>query len=285
MPKLRIFLLFLAFAVVAVLSVVAVFQLMPDERSRQTASNPASLNPKISPSATQTKNTLTPAQTLAATRHVIDEQLAAAPEFAPFFAKLKTAFPAAHARIIDGFADAVRKGKRIETADLYLAQALRGLRSSHGILAANASPEVLEQLFALKAKTMSALATQDPKLCADFLYGATTRNFFKFSAANRKLVAAMMEAGLTAITDGKKTGTERTAPDASDLEKLEAELKQRQLEKPEIDMLLDARMPDPPLADTTICKAGLAYYEALRALPEDLRMKIYAQLLKLSARS
>ena len=44
-------------------------------------------------------------------------------------------------------------------------------------------------------------------------------------------------------------------------------------------------MPDPPLADATICKAGQIYYQTLRELPEEARIKIYALAIKLLARS
>ncbi|MCC2095540.1 MAG: hypothetical protein KDJ29_01530 [Hyphomicrobiales bacterium] len=287
MPKSRNILLFLAFVLVAAFAAGMFFVL--NNESTQTASDSGkSRAPATTQPARIVKDKpqqLTPAQKLAATRVLIQEQLAAAPEFSPFFDRLKTSFPTAYKRIIDSFADTVSKGGRIESADLYLAQALSGLRASHGVLAAHASTQALEKVFALRAATLRALAGQDPKLCADFLYGATSRNFFRFSAANRKLVASMMEADLAAIIDGRTSKQERPAPTAEEFQQLEAALRQRKLEKPEIEMLLDMRNPDPPLADTTVCKAGQIYYDVLNSLPEELKAKIYALSLRLLART
>jgi hypothetical protein len=287
MSRLRIILLLLAFIVLTVLAATAVITFQdsnpwtPSGKSRTAGSGTTHATRAVDGKAKQ----LTPNQRLAVTRVLIQEQLANAPEFSTFFEQLKTSFPAANKRIFDGFADGVSKGSRIETADLYLAQALSGLRASYGILAANASPEALEKVFELRAATLRALASQDPKLCADFLYGATSRDFFKFSAANRKLVASMMEADLNAIINGRTSKIERQATNAEDFGKLEEALRERKLEKPEIEMLLDMRNPDPPLADTTVCKAGQIYYDVLRALPDDLKARIYALSLKLLART
>jgi len=287
MSRLRIILLLQAFIVLAVLAATAVITFQdsdpwtPSGKGRTAGSGTTSATRAVDGKAKQ----LTPNQRLAATRVLIQQQLANAPEYSAFFEQLKASFPAANKRILDGFADGVRKGSRIETADLYLAQALSGLRASHGIFAANASPEALEKVFELRAATLRALASQDPKLCADFLYGATSRDFFKFSAANRKLVASMMEADLTAIINGRTSKIERQAPNAEDFGKLEEALREHKLEKPEIEMLLDMRNPDPPLADTTVCKAGQIYYDVLRALPDDLKARIYALSLKLLART
>jgi hypothetical protein len=280
MPKLRLFLLLLACGIVVLLGAGALLTL-----NRSGGSSSTSPNLQLPQASRQKVQQLTPPQKLAATRILIDEQLARAPEFGKFFERFMSAFPAAHKRILDGFVDAALKGSRIESADLYLAQALRGLRSSHGVLAANASPQILERVFELQSATLRALAAQDPKLCADFLFGAASSDFFKFSASNRKLVAAMAAAGLDAIIDGKKNRIERAAPAPAEFEQLEAALRKRDLQKPEIEMLLDAKMPEPALADATVCKAGQAYYDALASLPDELRLKIYALAVKLLARS
>ncbi len=287
MPKLRLYMLLLVIAIVAVLGASAILKLAPGKShtGSSTAPFPAALTPNLPPAAAQKPTRLTPAQKLVATRILIQEELATVPEFADFFDRFKSAFPSAHKRILDGFVDAALKGSRIESADLYLAQALRGLRASHGILAANASAPALERVFQLQAATLNSLAKQDPKLCADFLFGAASRGFFKFSAANRKLVANMANAGLAAIIDGKQNRIERQTPAPAEFGQLEAALKNRKLQKPEIEMLLDAKMPEPALADATVCKAGQSYFEALAQLPEDLRMKIYALAVKLLARS
>ncbi|MGE3245147.1 MAG: hypothetical protein AB7F96_01645 [Beijerinckiaceae bacterium] len=282
MNRLRIFLLLLALGLAAVLATA----IRPGVRVVPPAEEPPKTAARKAPqTATAPAPELKPTQKLAATRRLIDERLAEAAEFAPFFDQFKSNFPAAYERVFDTFADATTKGARIETADLYLAQALRGLRSSHGVLAAAASPERLARVFALQEAILKALAQDDPKLCADFLYGNASRPFFKFSAQHRKLVAEMAEAGMQAIIDGKQKKIERPSPTDAEFSQVEEALRKNGLEKPEIEMLLDARMPEPPLADAGVCKAGQVYFETLRALPEELRMKIYALAVKLLARS
>ncbi|MDP4593981.1 MAG: hypothetical protein NWT00_05360, partial [Beijerinckiaceae bacterium] len=277
----------LACGVAAILGAGAYFRFLQSDSasSGKTSSGPAGLGQQTLPPLIGKPRSLTPPQKLAATRQLIDEQLAKSPEFSAFFDRFKSAFPAAHKRILDGFVDGAVKDGRIETADLYLAQALRGLRSSHGVLAANASPEALESVFDLQATTLRALAAQDPKLCADFLFGAASQGFFRFSAANRKLVAKMAEAGLNAIIDGQKNNIERAAPSQQEFQQLEAALRKSGLQNPEVEMLLDGKIPEPVLADATVCRAGQSYFDVLTRMPDDLRMKIYALSVKLRARS
>ena len=288
MQQLRIILFALALGVAAVLAGAYWLTRAPQPQLRPPpAPAPAATGP-TSPGAEapqQKAAALTPTQKIAAARRMIEIRLGEVTEFASFFDIFEKAFPAAHQRILAGFADAATKAGRIESPDLYLAQALRGLRASHGVLASNASAENLERVFALQADMLASLAQSNPKLCADFLYGAASEAFFNYSAQHRKLVATMAEAGLNAIIDGRERKIQRPAPDATEFAALEDALRKNGLEKPEIDMLLDARAPEPPLADATICKAGQTYFATLRAMPEATRIKIYALAIKLLARS
>ncbi len=291
MHKLRAMLFLLAFAVVAILAGRDWYLQRRHDVAEPPAPASASIQPPAAPGAgpnganKATPISLNPREKLTAARQLIAGRLNDAPEFAPFFETFQKSFPAAHTRAFDNFAETAAKGGHVESADLYLAQALRSLRSSHGILASNASPEVLMQVFDMQAAILKALSVNNPGLCADFLYGAASEPFFLFSKAHRKLVADMAEASLKAIMDGKEKGIQRTAPDAKEFAELEAALRAKGLEKPEIEMLLDAKTPEPPLADTTVCRSGIIYFETLRALPEETRTKIYALAVRLLARS
>jgi hypothetical protein len=57
---------------------------------------------------------------------------------------------------------------------------------------------------------------------------------------------------------------------------LEGELVKHGLGKPEIGALLDGKLPDPPIADATLCDAGIVYFDALKSLPDDARARLYA---------
>lgn len=294
MQQLRLILLALAIGVAAVLAGaywISADRTAPPQQPEVAVKPPApakspepSAAPASKPRETKTAS-LTPAQQIAATRLLIETRLAEASEYRGFFEAFAKAFPKAHERMLASFADTAAKAGRVESPDLYLAQALRGLRASHGVIASGASPEKLERVFALQSQILSSLAQTNPRLCADFLYGAASKAFFDYSTKHRKLVAEMAEAGLDAIVDGREKRIQRPAPDAQEFAGLEDALKKAGLEKPEIDMLLDARVPDPPLADATICKAGQIYYQTLRELPEEARIKIYALAIKLLARS
>ena len=66
---------------------------------------------------------------------------------------------------------------------------------------------------------------------------------------------------------------------------LEKALADRGLNETEIDVLIGGRTLDPPLGDARMCAIGLAYLDALRALPEGSRTKIYSLLLEQMSRS
>ena len=95
-------------------------------------------------------------------------------------------------------------------------------------------------------------------------------------ARSRAELAELANATLAAILDGGASPVARAPPDDADFDNLEKELRRRGLGQTEIAALLDGSLPDPPLADSVLCDAGLVYFEALKALPPDVRMRIYA---------
>ena len=146
--------------------------------------------------------------------------------------------------------------------------------------------KMVDDLSAL-VDQVSRVWARGPSFDLEILHSLAGREFIPWWIWRDERVArdVLAEAGLQAIVDGREKGIQRGAPDAEEFAQLEGALKKAGLEKPEIDMLLDARVPDPPLADATICKAGQIYYQTLRELPEEVRIKIYALAIKLLARS
>jgi len=217
-------------------------------------------------------------------RATVDAQIKSAGEYARFFQTVREQFPADYERMLEGFAERARTEAQAQSPDVYLAEALRALRQSHGVLAAKASIGMIERVFEHQARIVNTLAQANPQLCADFLYGNAAQGFFQFSAKNRGLIAATAEAGLEAIMEGRSLGIERAPPGDQDFAMLEAELEKKGLGKPEIEALLDGRTPEPALSDAAMCKAGVIYYETLRDLPREARLRIYALTIRMLAR-
>ncbi|MBM3609626.1 MAG: hypothetical protein FJX29_14470 [Alphaproteobacteria bacterium] len=218
-------------------------------------------------------------------RQRIEATLASASEYAGFAAALRENFADVHERALMSLGDLAHENGRIETPDFYAAALLRALRQSHGVLAARASDPALERIFALHANVLSALSKSDPRLCADFLYGKASNNYFAFAGRNRELIAAMAQANFDAIIDGRRENIVRDAPRSEDIGELETQLVRKGLGQPEIEALLDGKTPDPPVGDAAMCKAGAVYFETLRDLPPETRLKIYATVARLLARS
>ncbi|MDH7799905.1 MULTISPECIES: hypothetical protein [unclassified Beijerinckia] len=218
-------------------------------------------------------------------RTAITGLLAQTPEFASYFEAMRAAYPSDHTRILNTFAERAVRGHRTGTPDFYLTEATRALRHSRGILAAKASDAALQNVFDRQFDVISAMEAADPQTCTDFLHGGAASGFFDFAQANRPLMAKLAQASLDAMIDGQKSTDKREAPGDSDFRTLEEALRARGLGTPEIESLLDARTPDPPLPDAAMCHAGRVYLETLRDLPEDLRLRIYALAIELQARS
>ncbi|MBN9083842.1 MAG: hypothetical protein BGP04_16530 [Rhizobiales bacterium 62-17] len=222
---------------------------------------------------------------LAEERTAIANLLTQTPEFTTYFDAIRAAYPADHTRMFDTFAERAARGHRTGTPDFYLTEAMRSLRHSRGILAAKASDAALQNVFDRQFDVLRAMEAADPQVCADFLHGGAASGFFDFAQANRPLMAKLAQANLDAMIDGQKSTDKREAPSDSDFRTLEDALRARGLDTPEIESLLDAHTPDPPLPDATMCRAGRIFLEALRDLPEDLRLRVYSLAVELQARS
>ena len=220
-----------------------------------------------------------------AAQRAFEEKLKMAPEYAPFFDRLKTVFPSEYESFLAAFAQRSAASGESESADLLIAEAARSLRRSRGILAAKAGGQALEHIFELHFAMLRALAAKDPRLCVHFLYGGESPGFFEFSAQNRGLVAAMAIAGIDAIHDGDIKRIDRPAPTGTDFDALEKALRAKGLDTPEIEALLDGKAGDPPIGDAKMCRAGQVYLETLAAMPESTRLRIYGLAVELMARS
>jgi hypothetical protein len=222
---------------------------------------------------------------IVAARRTLDEKLTAAPEYKAFFDRLESTFPHEYESFLAGIAKRLGTAGEKSNPDFLMAEAVRSLRLSHGILAAKAGNPALEHIFELQASMLRALAAKDPRLCVDFLNGDESSGFFEFSAQNRGLVAAMGIAGIDAIQDGEVKKVERPPPAGTDFDTLEKALRARGLDSPEIESLLDGKASDPPIADAKMCRAGQIYLETLATMPENARLRIYGFAVELMARS
>jgi len=224
-------------------------------------------------------------QDRARARAKIEALVAAAPEYARFFDRLREAFPADHEAALDEFANRLVATKQEDSAEYYVSEAARRLQQARGILASKADAAPLGRVFDMQLAVLKAVSKQDARLCVGFLYGATSPDFQRFAATQRSLVANMALAGLEAIMSGQTKKNERGAPTEGDFRMLEKALVARGLSKAEIDALLDGKMPDPPLEDARMCAAGQTYFDVLHGLPEPVRLRIYGLAVELMARS
>ncbi|MEJ0096448.1 MAG: hypothetical protein WDN46_24475 [Methylocella sp.] len=224
-------------------------------------------------------------QQIAAARHSIEDRIAAAPEYAEFFARLKGAFPGEYEAFLMRAAGRSAAAGEFGSADALMIEAARALRLSRGVLAAKADGPALDHFFGLELAMLQALASKDQRLCVDFLYGGANGDFLRFSSEHRDLSAAMVTAGLDAIHDGQSKKVERDAPSAADFQVLDDALREKGLGSPEIEALLDGKAPAPPIEDGRMCRAGEVYLETLATMPEAARLRIYGLALELMARS
>ena len=218
-------------------------------------------------------------------RQAVEERLQLSEDASAFFRAMRSAFPQDFDRLINSFAARAVDGSKLDSPDVYLAEAVRTLRKTHGVLAAKADAAHLEKLFETQTLMVDALARTDPQMCVDFLYGHATQRFYDFSAKNRALVAQMAQASLDAILDGRDRRIDRRAPSDADFVQLEYALQEKGLGRTEIEALLDGKAPNPPLPDATLCEAGRVYLETLRAMPEETRMRIYGLAVEVLART
>jgi hypothetical protein len=264
----------------ALVAIVAGAALLQNAIRRDTPSKPL-----IATASTRPGKAWTSPDEIDVARRAFKEKLKAAPEYAAFFDRLETVYPSEYESFLATFAERSAAGGETASADLLVAEAVRSLRLSRGILAAKAGPRALEHVFELHIAVLRALAAKDPNLCVDFLYGGEGSGFFEFSAQNRGLVAALAIAGIDAIRDGEIQRIDRPAPTGMDFDALEKALRAKGLDSPEIEALLDGKVSDPPLGAATMCRAGQVYLETLAAMPESTRLRIYGLAVELMARS
>lgn len=228
---------------------------------------------------------LAPAEPLRAARREINAEIAAVPDYARFFDRLRIVLPGEYDVILDDFAKRSLDGADMNNVDSLVSEAVRDVRLSNGVLAAEADGAALSHVFDMQLQMMHALAVKDPRLCVDFLYGGASEAFFAFSAQNRRLVSDMAIAGLDAIGSGKMNRIERGRPSDFDFDALENALKAQGLSATEIAAILDGKTPDPPITDQRMCAVGQIYLKALAGLPGPIRLRIYGLAVELMARS
>lgn len=220
---------------------------------------------------------------LEAARGSLDKAIAGTPDYARFFDKMRSVFPAESDSILNTLAEA-NQGKDIDV-DKMMADAVAALRHAHGTLASKAPDDALGQIFALQLEEMKALATKDTHLCVAFLYGANVSGFSSFAADHRPLVADAAIAGLAAMDGGRAQPVDRGPPSDADFQALDHALVDKGLSRPEIDALLDGKTPQPPIPDATMCAAGQSYLATLATLPAGVRTRLYGLAVDLMAKS
>ena len=220
-----------------------------------------------------------------AARQEIETQIAATPDYARYFARLRETFTTDYEQALDDFAARYAKTRQKQSVDYYLADTMRRMRQTNGALAAGADKEPLTQLFVAQLEVLRALGQEDKKTCVAFLYGSTDLDFQNFAATRRLLVSDMALAALEAMVSGQQRQIAREQPTATDFRVLEVALADHGLGRQEIDALLDGKMTDPPLDDARMCAAGQTYLEVLRTLPEAARLRIFALSAQLMAKS
>ncbi|MBO0734513.1 MAG: hypothetical protein J2P49_09405 [Methylocapsa sp.] len=226
-----------------------------------------------------------PAAQVEAARRIFENMLKGAPEYALFFDRLKAVFPGEYQSFLLALAKRWASSGEIGSPDLHLAEAVRALRLSRGILAAKAGTAALQHIFELQLAMLRALGAKNPRLCADYLSGGESPGYLEFAGQNRELVAELSLAGIDAIVDGEKEQVTRDPPTVAEFDSLEQLLRARGLRNAEIEALLDGTMGDPAVSDESLCKAGQIYLEALAAMPEESRLRIYGLAIELMARS
>jgi hypothetical protein len=224
-------------------------------------------------------------QEVAAMRRAIERNVAGAPDYAGFFDRLRTAFPADYEGFAARAADRAAAIGETPSADALLIEAARTVRQSHGILAAEADGPALDRFFQARRAVIEELSRSNATLCIDFLYGGGAGDFASFSRDHRGLFAAMANAGLDAIADGQVKRTEREPPNDADFRTLENALRAQGVSNAAIAALLDGKLPNPPLEDGELCDAGRVYLQTLAALPDAARLRIYGFAVKLMAHS
>ncbi len=220
-----------------------------------------------------------------AARNIVLSRMTDAPDYIPFYDRLRTEFPSEYATVVDQASKAVIQTGRPPSPERLLTDALRDLRQSRGVLVAKAAALPLGEVFAAQSAMLDTLGEQNPALCVDFLYGGTGPDFMAFLATHRALLERIALATLNAIADGRTKQVDRDAPTSADFDQLTTVLKDHNLSNDQIAALLDGKSFDPPLPDAKICEAGRTYLHVLNDMPDELRQRVYGLSAQLLARS
>ncbi len=234
------------------------------------------IEPQIAPGAFDTPD---------GARGAVEDVIALDGDFEPYFSSLRDNFGSDYNALIDRFGRRAFDRKQTDSVDYYMSESIRALRHTRGLLAAQAENSLLDRMFVMQAAVIEALAVKDARLCADFIYGATSEGFFAFSESHRPLIAEMALANLAAIIDGPSSKAVRLTPGDEEFQQLEEALTAAGLNQTEIDALVDGKAPDPPLPDERMCAAGTAYLKVISALPEATRVRLEALMVELMART
>ena len=218
-------------------------------------------------------------------RALVLSRLGDAPDYAPFFDRLREAFPSDYTAFMEGAVATLLQTGRVPNPDRLLIDALRRLRQTRGVLAAKAEPGPLASIFDAQATLLDALSAENASLCVEFLYGGISPSFMAFAAKHREPVERLAIANLSAIASGKASQIERIEPSSDDFDSLTDALKKRNVSDNEISAVLDGKTFDPPLPEPRLCDAGRLYLRALAEMPEDVRLRVYALSAALVARS
>lgn len=218
-------------------------------------------------------------------RAMVLSRLADAPAYSPFFEQMRAAFPNDYLGLVDRSSLDVENGAHVPNPDRLITEAMRRLRQSRGILAAQAEARPLSEIFQAQSALLEVLAVESPVTCVDVLYGGTSPDFMAFAAKHRDLVERLALASLDAVMSGKAHHVDREQPRPEDFDSLEADLKSKGFSGDEIAAVLDGKTFDPPLPEARLCAAGRTYLQALASMPEDARLRVYALSAALLARS
>ena len=210
------------------------------------------------------------------------EPLAAVPEFARFYERLKADFPRDYGTLVDRLH---APGASPPAATAVIWDALRDLEQSQGVLAAEADPPALDRFFDARSAVLDGLAPLNARQCVDFLYGVADGAMADFTEAHRGLVATLADRTLDAIADGRSRHLDREPPSPADLDALAAGLAGHGLSPAEIGLLIDGTTPETPLPDARTCEIGRTYLAVLHGLPAESRSRIYGLAAELLARS
>ncbi|MDE2016193.1 MAG: hypothetical protein KGI57_00645, partial [Hyphomicrobiales bacterium] len=216
---------------------------------------------------------------------IVETRLASdAPDYAPFYERLKDSMPDVYETILVGFGkDYVRAGKAASPED-YLERATAELKRARGKYAAGAPLAALDAVFAAQAAIASATGQDQAKFCGDFLFGSGGGAPFRaFAAGARPLVGRLASADLAAIVEGAQAKpVERPTP--ADFVAFDSALGAKGLGRDDVALLLDGKAPATPFDDARRCADGRAYLAALAGLPDDGRRRLEAFTLAAAPR-